>query len=220
MRSVVLVRQALGGIGATGDPPQQETADILGPSQRQDHRQPAARRAAADIGGQGIEPAEQFVQILGPLIILRLAFDRDAGGAGVAPVIDDDPIAGLGDLLAQRPDTGAGAPSTGLQGDKRAALAEDLVMNIDAADIGDRHGSPPSPCRMASDVSRDRSQAAIASATAPQATSTAPMMRPIQSPPGKVFSIRTSSAIAAIQARFMIPPTNNSAISIQQQPRQ
>src|ERR1700719_142328 len=69
----------------------------------------------------------------------------------------------------------------------------------------------------ASDVSRYRPQAAIASVMAPQMTRTTPVMRPIQPPQGTVFSISTMSAIAAIQARLMMPPTNSSAISIQQQ---
>src|SRR5436189_220530 len=67
---------------------------------------------------------------------------------------------------------------------------------------------------------RENFPQAIASVTAPQATRTTPVARPIQPPQGRVFSISTSSAIAAIQARFMIPPTNSSAISTQQQPRQ
>jgi hypothetical protein len=63
-------------------------------------------------------------------------------------------------------------------------------------------------------------QAAAARVTAPQTTSTAPVNRLIRPPQGRVFSIRTNSAMPAIQARFMIPPTNRSAMSIQQQPRQ
>jgi hypothetical protein len=83
------------------------------------------------------------VQILGPFVVFRLALDGNARGAAIAPVVDDDAMARLGDLLGERSDARAAAPATGLQRDKRAALAEDLVVDIDAANGGDRPGSPP-----------------------------------------------------------------------------
>ena len=60
------------------------------------------------------------------------------------------------------------------------------------------------------------SQAAVARVMAPQATSTTPVPRLTRLPQRRLFSASTSSARPAIQARFMIPPTNSSAISIQQ----
>jgi hypothetical protein len=80
------------------------------------------------------------VQILGPFVVFRLALDGDARGAGIAPVVGDDAMAGLGVLFGERADPGAGAAAARLQRDERAALAKDLVMDIDAANIGDRHG--------------------------------------------------------------------------------
>src|SRR5580704_10263218 len=109
-------------------------------AQGQDHRQPAPRRAAADIGRQRIEPAEQFVEVVGPDVVLAVALDRDAGSAGVAPVIDYHAIAGLRDPLAQWLDGNEPAPPAGLQHDERPSLAEDLVANVDAADLRDGHG--------------------------------------------------------------------------------
>ena len=81
------------------------------------------------------------MQILDPFIVFRLPLDRDARSAGVAPVVGDDPVAGLGDFLAERPHTRAGAPTARLQDDEGTALAEDLVMDIDTANSGDRHGN-------------------------------------------------------------------------------
>src|ERR1700687_76859 len=54
----------------------------------------------------------------------------------------------------------------------------------------------------------------------PLATKPNPEMREISQPGGITFSARTKIAIAAIQRTFITPPTNKSAISIQQQPRQ
>jgi hypothetical protein len=132
-----------GRVLPASDPPQQQAAHIVGPAQRQDQRQPAARRATADIGGQGIELHQQLVQVFGPLLVFRVAVDRDSGGAAIAPVVDQDPVAGLGDLLGEGPHRCAGAPPARLQRHPRAALAEDLVIDIDAANAGDGHGFLP-----------------------------------------------------------------------------
>ena len=53
-------------------------------------------------------------EILGPFVVFRLALDRDARGAAIAPVVDNHAMPGLGDLLAERSDPGAGAPAAGL----------------------------------------------------------------------------------------------------------
>src|SRR5438093_8216116 len=152
------------------------------------------------------------MQILGPFLVFRFAFDGDRGGAAIAPVIEDDAIAGLGDLLAERAQRRSGAPAARLQADEWSALAEDLVVDLDAADLGDRHGFLPDRLQIVTQ--------ATATTAAPQTTMMAPVARLIRPPHGRVFSISTNSAMPAIQARFMMPPTNKSASSIQQQPRQ
>ena len=55
---------------------------------------------------------------------------------------------------------------------------------------------------------------------APHASIATPQARAIHGPPGSTFSAMTSRVRAAIQARFITPPTNSSAMSIQQQPTQ
>src|SRR5271165_4732312 len=66
-----------------------------------------------------------------------------------------------------------------------------------------------------------RNHAAVRSRSQPPlATRPNPDMRDICQPGGIAFSASTKMAIAAIQRRFITPPTNKSAISIQQQPRQ
>lgn len=47
-----------------------------------------------------------------------------------------------------------------------------------------------------------------------------PLARASQCPAGTTFSTSTNTASPATQSRFMTPPTNNSAISSQQQPTQ
>jgi len=59
-----------------------------------------------------------------------------------------------------------------------------------------------------------------ANLTTPAPIITAPSALAIASPFGATFSIATRTASAAIQRIFMTPPTNSSAISAQQQPRQ
>ena len=69
--------------------------------------------------------------------------ERDAGGAAIAPVIDEHPAASLGELLSERLDPGEAAPAAGLQRNPWPALAEHFVIDVDTADSGNRHGSPP-----------------------------------------------------------------------------
>jgi len=52
-------------------------------------------------------------------------------------------VAGLGDLRGKRAQRGASAPPARLQRDERTALAEDLVIDVDAADLGDGDDFPP-----------------------------------------------------------------------------
>jgi hypothetical protein len=94
-------------------------------AQCQQQREPAAGGATADKGRQRIELFEERAQILGPNLVLGIApGKRYAGGAAIAPVVDEDPIAGLGDLLGERGDRGKAAPAARLQGQPKAVLAE------------------------------------------------------------------------------------------------
>ena len=68
------------------------------------------------------------MQILGPFVVFRLALDRDARGAAIAPVVDDDAMTGLGDLLGERSDPRTAAPTARLQRDERATLAEGTML--------------------------------------------------------------------------------------------
>lgn len=141
---VVLPNQAVGRIGAAGHPPQQQAAHRRRVAQRQQQGQPATRRAAADKGRQRIEMQQQFAQILGPDLVLGIALERHAGGAAIAPVIDQDPVAGLGQFLAERPDPVEPAPPTRLQRHPRPMPAQHLIIDLDTPDRRHRHGSPPS----------------------------------------------------------------------------
>lgn len=58
----------------------------------------------------------------------------------------------------------------------------------------------------------------IAKRTSPAAIKPIPSPIASRSPPGAIFSTATTIDSAAIQARFITPPTNSSAISAQQQP--
>lgn len=75
-------------------------------------------------------------------------------------------------------------------------------------------------------VTTSRAAAAISISNHPDENARAPdgqkqtVIRLIQSPCGMVFSNITNKAMAPIQVRFIKPLTNNSVISMQQQPRQ
>jgi len=142
---VVVLDQTLGRISTTGDAPQQQAAHIVRPAQRQDQRQPAARRAAADIGGQRVELHQQFVQIFGPFLVFAVAVDGDAGGAAIAPVVDQHAMPGLGDLGCERPQRTAGAPPARLQRHPRSPVAQHFVIDVETADFRDGHDSLPVP---------------------------------------------------------------------------
>src|SRR4051812_3926360 len=71
-----------------------------------------------------------------------------------------------------------------------------------------------------STTGRNQTVTAYTSIAAPQAIAPTPASRPTQDPNGNTFSISTNTASAAIQNRFMIPPTNSNPIRNQQQPRQ
>src|SRR6266446_1650335 len=77
-------------------------------------------------------------------IVFRIsAVERDARGAAIAPVVDEHPVAGLGELLPERLDPLQPASPAGLEGHPRAAFSEHLVIDLDTADRRLRHGSPP-----------------------------------------------------------------------------
>lgn len=53
-----------------------------------------------------------------------------------------------------------------------------------------------------------------------QITNKIPESLPMIAPAGTSFSINTTTVSTAIHTRFITPPTNSSAMSIQQQPTQ
>ena len=83
---------------------------------------------------------QQFVQVVGPDFLFRLgAVDPDVGGAGIAPVVQQHAKAAGGDLVRQRHEFIVRAPAARDQHHPRATVAHDLVNDIHAANVLDRH---------------------------------------------------------------------------------
>jgi hypothetical protein len=68
--------------------------------------------------------------------------------------------------------------------------------------------------------SSENQRSDAANSHTPPAINPPPAIREIRRPAGMIFSARTKIAMAAIHSTFITPPTNNSAISAQQQPTQ
>jgi len=84
------------------------------------------------------------VKIVGPHLVFGIpAVERNVGGTAIAAVVDKHAITRLGDLLSEGLHPDKTAAPAGLQRDPRAAVPEQLVIDCDAADLRDRHGSPP-----------------------------------------------------------------------------
>jgi hypothetical protein len=114
-------------------------------AQGKEQRSAAARRAAADDCRKGAELAEQFMNVVGPDLVLRLvAIDDYVGGAAVAPVEDDHAVAKLGELAGLVLYAAEIAASARRQGDPWPGGAENLIVNINAANFCVRHRAPPS----------------------------------------------------------------------------
>src|SRR5882724_13171396 len=67
------------------------------------------------------------------LVFGFLAVDDDIGGAAVPPVEDDDAIAKIGQRLCLRLDAADVASAAGRQRHPRTAIAENFVIDVDAA---------------------------------------------------------------------------------------
>ena len=81
-----------------------------------------------------------LVQIVGPDFFFGLgAVDADIGGAGIAPVVQQHAKAAGRDLLRQRHELIVRAPAARDQHHPGAAVAHDLVNDIHAANVLDRH---------------------------------------------------------------------------------
>src|ERR1700685_3069266 len=80
------------------------------------------------------------MQIVGPDLFFGLgAVDPDVGGAGIAPVVKQYAKAASRDLLRQRHELVVRAPAAGDQHHPGATVAHDLVNDIHAANVFDRH---------------------------------------------------------------------------------
>ena len=113
-------------------------------AQREQDRQAAAGRAAADDRRQRVELDQKLVEIVRPDFVFGfLAVDDDIGGAAVAPVEDDDAIAKIGQRLCLRLDAADVASAAGRQRHPRTAIAENFVVDVDTAYLCDWHRFPP-----------------------------------------------------------------------------
>jgi hypothetical protein len=80
------------------------------------------------------------VQIVGPDFFLGLgAVDPDVGGAGIAPVVQQHAKTAGRDLFRQRHELVVRAPAARDQYHPGATVAHDLVNDIHAANVLDRH---------------------------------------------------------------------------------
>src|SRR5262249_36980489 len=69
--------------------------------------------------------------------------DCDVGEAAIASVVDEHAVAGIGDVLRQGFDVVERAAAAGRERDPGAAGAEDFVIDIYSAHMGDGHRFPP-----------------------------------------------------------------------------
>lgn len=81
----------------------------------------------------------QGEQIFGLFEAFVLAVDRDAGGADIAAVVDEDAEPGLGDQAGEGALGGEAAAAAEGDGDPGAGVADGFVDDVDAADLGDGH---------------------------------------------------------------------------------
>ena len=69
-----------------------------------------------------------------------LAVDDDIGGAAVAPIEDDNPVAKSGQLFCLCLDAADVASAAGRQRHPRTAIAEYFVVDVDTAYFCEGHG--------------------------------------------------------------------------------
>ena len=138
--AIVILGQASGGERPAGDAQQQQAARRLRVAQPEQDRDPGARRRAADERRQRVVLGEQFVEVVGPHHLLDLSpVDQHVGRAGVAAVVEEDPEALGGDLAGQRDQLLVAAPAAGDQRHRRPRRADDLVVDVQPANIRRRH---------------------------------------------------------------------------------
>jgi hypothetical protein len=81
------------------------------------------------------------MEVVGPDLVLGLvAADHHVGDAAVPPVVDQHAVAGVRHALCQRFHPLQLAPATGRQRHPRPTRAKDLIVDVDTANLGDRHG--------------------------------------------------------------------------------
>ena len=142
--AIVVLREPLRRERAAGHAPQHERPHRGRVAQREQHGETAARRAPADDRRQRIELRQQLVQIVRPDLVFRiLAVERHVGRPAIAAVVDEDAVAGLGHRLGQIADLVHGAAAARRQRHPRAAPAQDLVVDVDAPHLRNRHRRPP-----------------------------------------------------------------------------
>ena len=89
----------------------------------------------------GLELRKEFVEILRPDFVFgHLGADGDVGKPTIAAVVDEHAIAGIGDMLRQRLHVVERAAPARRERDPRAGAAEDLVIDVHSAHLGDGHG--------------------------------------------------------------------------------
>ncbi len=87
---------------------------------------------------------EQLMNIVRPNLVFRVtAIDHDIGCAAVAPVEDDDAITEIGEIFCLQLDATDVAPTAWRQRHPGPLIAEDLIVDVYAADICGRHSCPP-----------------------------------------------------------------------------
>jgi len=73
---------------------------------------------------------------------MNLGADGDVGKPAVAPVVDEHAVTGIGDVLRQRFHVVERA-AAGRERDPRAATAEELIIDVHSAHVGDGHRLAP-----------------------------------------------------------------------------
>src|SRR5262249_5431047 len=87
-------------------------------------------------------PREQLMEVVGPGLVFRaFAADGDIGQPAIAPVMDEHAVAGFRHALAERLDQLERPPSAWGKRHPRTMGAEHLVIEIDPADIRNRHSA-------------------------------------------------------------------------------
>src|SRR5574341_1439556 len=107
-------------------------------AQGEQQRGAATGGAAANNDRQGTELAQQIMDVVGPDFVFRLvAIDHDVGSAAVAPVEDDDSVSALSHFAGEQFYAANITPPAWRERDPWTAVAEYLVVDVDAANFSD-----------------------------------------------------------------------------------